>query len=103
MGGWLAARDGPFTLSSGVLPVGQMLPPHTARGQSASLRTACLKALIDADVADEQAKAVVEALPKRWEKLGDVVLFAPCAFFNSAHESASLHILQVALLEAPIE
>ena len=59
------------------------------RGPRAALRAACALALAQSPA--EVAAAILEpdALPRRWEKLGDVVLLSPTGFFEEGTEAAA--------------
>ena len=72
--------------SGGILQTADLEPPpgRAERGQSAALRAACACAL-DAHGVDASLRVSLlspDMLPKRWEKLGDIVLFAPAGFFD---------------------
>jgi tRNA G37 N-methylase Trm5 len=81
-----ADADGTLLLdwSGGQLLVQQSTAPagQGERGPAAALRRACEQVLMDMQVSDEAAKSVVRSLPKRWEKLGDIVLLATSTAFD---------------------
>lgn len=82
--------------SGGVLPTALLVPPTKARGERASLRDAVQRALLAEAAPAEHAALLLRdaALPKRWEKLGDVLLFAPRGMLDSSTAAgAALHAL----------
>ena len=64
---------------------------QVAKGQLRGARSALVsrgaRALEDAGVAGALVQRVVDALPKRWEKLGDIVLLASAAEFDSVRST----------------
>lgn len=70
--------------SGGQLLVQQSSGParQRERGPTALLHSACERALTEAQAREEDAKGVLQNLPKRWEKLGDIVLLATTAPFD---------------------
>ena len=91
LSGAAESRDGLLQWSQSMdggppLRVTEVEPPpgRGERGNNAALRAACARAL-EQWVSDDDAGALLapEALPKRWEKLGDIVLFAPAGLFDT--------------------
>lgn len=88
-----AAAATPSTLpwSGGLLPTALLAAPAAARGERASLRAAVRLALSSAGVATELMEPLLAeaALPRSWEKLGDVLLFAPRGMLDGSTAAGS--------------
>lgn len=67
-------------------------PPRAARSQRRGLHQRCLRALKAAGCADAEALLPEAALPRHWEKLGDIVLFAQCALFSESSQEAAARL-----------
>ncbi len=92
----ISAAGGADTLmwSGGVLPVATLAPPpgrRDVRGERSSMRALVQRALQLGGCTAEQLGALLsdEALPSRWEKLGDVVLFAPRGMLDGSTPAAT--------------
>ena len=72
--------------SGGTLRTAELEPPagRNERGPSAALRSACGRALQSCSSDVQAVLLAPTALPRRWEKLGDIVLFAPSGMFDTA-------------------
>ena len=91
--GSTTAASSSLQWSGGTLETAELEPPagRNERGQSAALRAACARA-IDAHGVEQSLRDALlaqEALPKHWEKLGDVVLFAPAGMFDGKSASGA--------------
>ena len=81
-----------LTWAGDTLPVALLTPPHRKRGAYSALQDAlaraCTKlALNQCLVAALTAEA---ALPRRWEKLGNTILFAPKGLFDAKEDPAGV-------------
>ena len=73
----------------GVLRTCRLEACETGRGPRAAVRTACARALEGCPPAlIDQLLSMDDGLPRRWEKLGDVVLFAPAGMFGEGTAAA---------------
>lgn len=73
------------------LPVAELHPPEhcMGRGPRAALITACGKALAGGTPHLVAAILNPKDFPRRWEKVGDIVMFAPTGLFDESTEAGA--------------